>query len=355
MTLLAPTMQAFFTDRLIDQKNASPRTIAAYRDTMRLLLTFADRDDRHAAQSSWISSDLDAPLIGAFLDHLERDRGNSPRTRNARLAAIHSLYRYAALRHPEHAHTIARVIEIPQKTHERATVCYLEPAGDQSTACRAGPEHLARASRSCAAADRDPDRAARLRALRRADRSRPARHRREHPGPRETTQAARHAAHTRHRQSRCASGCANAEATRMTRCSRPGKDAAEPEGDRVAAGQAHQHRRAPMPVAEQEACHPARAQAHQRDARASPRTTSRPSRSGSGTRARNRPRSICTPTPRSNRKRSTRSPRSTPRPAATSPPTSCSRSSTACEPGQLRQGSSSASPSTTGGSVSSRT
>lgn len=125
MTLLAPTLQAWFTDRLINQKDASPRTIAAYRDTMRLLLTFA------SAQTGKLPSrldidDLDAPLIGSFLDHLEHARGNSPRTRNARLAAIHSLYRYSALRHPEHAHTIARVIEIPTKRHDRTIVAYLE-------------------------------------------------------------------------------------------------------------------------------------------------------------------------------------------------------------------------------------
>ncbi len=125
MSLLAPTMQAFFTDRLVNQKNASPRTIAAYRDTMRLLLTFASQ--RTGKPPSRLDiDDLDAPLIGAFLDHLEHERGNSPRTRNARLAAIHSLYRYFALRHPEHAHTIARVIEIPTKRHDRTIVSYLE-------------------------------------------------------------------------------------------------------------------------------------------------------------------------------------------------------------------------------------
>lgn len=115
-----------FTDRMINQKNASPRTICAYRDTMRLLLTFAT-ETTGTPPSRLDIEQLGAPFIGAFLDHLERDRGNSPRTRNARLAAIHSLYGYAALRHPEHAHTIARVIEIPQKTNERATVCHLEP------------------------------------------------------------------------------------------------------------------------------------------------------------------------------------------------------------------------------------
>jgi len=125
MSLLAPTMQAFFTDRLVNQKDASPRTIAAYRDTMRLLLTFASQ--RTGKPPSRLDiDDLDAPLIGAFLDHLEHARGNSPRARNARLAAIHSLYRYSALRHPEHAHTIARVIEIPTKRQDRTIVSYLE-------------------------------------------------------------------------------------------------------------------------------------------------------------------------------------------------------------------------------------
>jgi len=137
MTLLAPTMQAFFTERMIDQKNASPRTICAYRDTMRLLLTFAT-EKTGTPPSRLDIEQLDAPLIAAFLDHLERERGNSPRTRNARLAAIHSLYRYAALRHPEHAHTIARVMAIPTKRHERTTLCYLNLA--EITALLAAPD-----------------------------------------------------------------------------------------------------------------------------------------------------------------------------------------------------------------------
>jgi site-specific recombinase XerC len=83
MTQLATTMQAFFTDRLINQKNASPRTIAAYRDTMRLLLTFAS-ETTGTPPSRLDIEQLDASLIGGFLEHLERDRGNSPRTRNAR-------------------------------------------------------------------------------------------------------------------------------------------------------------------------------------------------------------------------------------------------------------------------------
>ncbi len=124
MSLLAPTLQAFFTDRLAAQKHASAHTIAAYRDTIRLLLAFAARQAGRAP-SDLDFDDLQAPLIGAFLDHLEHERGNTIRTRNARLAAIRSLFRYAALRHPEHAATIQRVLTIPTKRHDQALVTFL--------------------------------------------------------------------------------------------------------------------------------------------------------------------------------------------------------------------------------------
>ena len=107
MSKLAPTLQAFFTDRLMGQRQASSHTIAGYRDTFRLLLR------------------LDAPLIGAFLTHLETERGNGVRTRNHRLAAIHSLFGYAALHHPEHAASIQRVLAIPPKRFERNLVTFL--------------------------------------------------------------------------------------------------------------------------------------------------------------------------------------------------------------------------------------
>ena len=124
MSALAPTLQAFFTDRLASQRHASQHTIAAYRDTMRLLLAFASEHSAKAPSQLDIS-DLDAPLIGAFLDHLEHERGNGARTRNARLAAIRSLFRYAALKHPEHAATIQRVLSIPPKRFERTLVNFL--------------------------------------------------------------------------------------------------------------------------------------------------------------------------------------------------------------------------------------
>ena len=124
MTALAPTLQAFFTDRLARQRQASPHTIAAYRDTWRLLLSYAARHT--GRQPSQLDlADLGAPLIGDFLDHLEHHRGNTARTRNARLAAIHPLFRYAALRCPEHAELIARVLAIPPKRYDKALVTWL--------------------------------------------------------------------------------------------------------------------------------------------------------------------------------------------------------------------------------------
>ena len=124
MTAAAGTVQAFFTDRLIAQRRASPHTIAAYRDTLRLLLGFAAQRTRTPPCRLDIA-DLDAPMISAFLDHLEHQRGNSIRSRNARLAAIHSLFSFAALRHPEHAADIARVLAIPPKRADQTIVTFL--------------------------------------------------------------------------------------------------------------------------------------------------------------------------------------------------------------------------------------
>lgn len=123
MSALAPSLQAFFVERLA-QRAASPHTIAGYRDSLRLLLRFAS--ERTRKQPSQLDiADLDAPLVSAFLEHLEQDRGSSVRTRNNRLAAIHSLFTYMALRHPEHAASIQRVLAIPTKRHQRNLVTYL--------------------------------------------------------------------------------------------------------------------------------------------------------------------------------------------------------------------------------------
>ncbi len=138
MSAVAPTLEAFFAERLMSQKRASQHTIAAYLgDGFRLLLAFAqDRSGKAPSQLEF--DDLDAPAIGAFLDYLEHERGNSAQSRNARLAAIHSLFRFAALRHPEHAALIARVLAIPPKRFDRVIVPFLERA--ETDALLAAPD-----------------------------------------------------------------------------------------------------------------------------------------------------------------------------------------------------------------------
>lgn len=127
MTLLAPTLEAFFTQRLMTQLSASPHTIASYRDSWRLLLGYVHQQTGTCPSALDIAQ-LDAPTIGAFLTHLEVDRGSAIRTRNLRLAAIHSLFRFAALHHPEHAASIQRVLAIPQKRYERTDITFLNRA-----------------------------------------------------------------------------------------------------------------------------------------------------------------------------------------------------------------------------------
>ncbi len=137
MAAFAPVLEAFFTDRLMTQRRASPNTIIAYRDTFRLLLAFAgQRAGKSPVKLDF--ADLDTPLITAFLQHLETGRGNSVATRNARLAAIHSLFGYAALQVPEHAGLIARVLAIPPKQRIRTEVSFL--SADETTALLSAPD-----------------------------------------------------------------------------------------------------------------------------------------------------------------------------------------------------------------------
>jgi integrase/recombinase XerD len=124
MSTLAPILQSFFTDRLQRQRQASTHTIAAYRDAIRLLVVYAAGQTAKAPSAMDIA-DLDAPLIGAFLNHLEADRHNRVRTRNVRLAAVHSLFRHAALHRPDDAAIIQRVLAIPPKRFDRTLVTYL--------------------------------------------------------------------------------------------------------------------------------------------------------------------------------------------------------------------------------------
>jgi len=125
VTLVAGLLEAFFTDRLQRQRNASPNTVAAYRDTFRLLLVFAQARIRKPPSALPLAA-LDAPLIAAFLQHLESERRNSVRTRNARLAAIHSFFKFVALEEPAHSAMCQRVLAIPVKKAERKLVTSLD-------------------------------------------------------------------------------------------------------------------------------------------------------------------------------------------------------------------------------------
>ena len=120
----ATLLETFFTDRLLRQKRASPHTIASYRDTFSLLLRFTQQR-LGKAPSALALDDLDAPLISAFLDDLEHTRGTSARSRNVRLAAIHSFFHYAALRAPSHSGLIQRVLATPSKRYDRTPIAFL--------------------------------------------------------------------------------------------------------------------------------------------------------------------------------------------------------------------------------------
>jgi len=117
-------LTAFFTDRLMQQRQASPHTIASYRDTFRLLLQFAQRRLKKSP-SCLAMEDLDAPFVGAFLDYLEKERHNSARSRNVRLAAIHSFFRYVMWQEPPYAALAQRILAMPSKRYTQHPLTYL--------------------------------------------------------------------------------------------------------------------------------------------------------------------------------------------------------------------------------------
>ena len=123
-TDFAGLMEGFFTERLISQRRVSPQTISSYRDAFRLIFSFAQERLRKAPSDLKLT-DLAAPFVSAFLDHLEKERHNTVRSRNARLAAIHSFFRYAALQCPEHSALIQRVLAMPSKRYEHPDVSFL--------------------------------------------------------------------------------------------------------------------------------------------------------------------------------------------------------------------------------------
>lgn len=141
---LPALVQSFFVVRLLHERSATANTIASYRDSFRLLLRFAaQRLD--VAPSNLSIDDLDAPLVSEFLDHLENERGNSTSTRNVRLAAIHSFFKYVALNEPAYALVCQRVLAIPTKRHQRRTIEYLTQS--ESEALVAAPDLSTRTGR----------------------------------------------------------------------------------------------------------------------------------------------------------------------------------------------------------------
>ncbi len=126
-TNLAPLLERFFTQRLMQERQVSPHTICSYRDTFRLFLKFTQQR-LHKSPSALVFEEIDAPLVVAFLDHLEKQRGLSVRSRNLRLTAIHSFFRYVAFELPTHSAQIQRVLAIPSKRFTRTLVRFLTRA-----------------------------------------------------------------------------------------------------------------------------------------------------------------------------------------------------------------------------------
>ena len=160
--LIAPHVQAFFAEHLCQHKRVSPQTIASYRDTFRLLLTFV-KEATGKEPSALCIHDLDAPLVLRFLDYLEHQRGNAIRSRNMRLAAIRSFARFLALRDPESLAITTRVLAIPGKRADKKLIGYLTRDGSRGPAGGTRSLLLGWTSRLCVVADPVQQRGAGLR------------------------------------------------------------------------------------------------------------------------------------------------------------------------------------------------
>ena len=333
MTPLAPLLQAFFSERLVNQRHASPHTIASYRDSFRLLLAFVHQQTAKTPSKLQLE-DLDAARIAAFLGHVEHERGNSVRTRNARLTAIHSFFHYAALQAPDQAELIARVLGIPEKRFANTLISYLdEPEID---ALLASPDRSTWTGRRDHAllllAVQTGLRASELASLRRQDLQLGTGAWVRCEGKAERKGALRSAGPPGRY---CASGCTSAAASPPARCSPTAAvstSRAARSGDSSSSTPRPQTtgvRRSPQSTSHRTCC-----AIPQRCGCCTPRhrSTPRRSRCGSAMRRSTRPTSTSTPTWCSNNARSTAPHHRTRNPAATARPTRCSRSSRASRP-----------------------
>ena len=269
MSALAPILEAFFTDRLVQQRHASPHTIAAYRDAWRLLLRFA-ATDLTTTPSKLKLGDLDAPLIARFLEHLEHDRANSARSRNARLSAIHALFRYAALEHPDQAAVIARVLAIPPKRGPRGLVTFLSDV--EIDALLAAPDRATWTGRRdhtlLALAIQTGLRLGAHRAARCRSEPRPGSARQL---PRKRPQAADHAAHQDDGRGPASVARRARRHTRHPGLSDADRPPAQPGRARTTARDTRSHRHDHLSLSPREEHHPAHAAPHRRHATAARR------------------------------------------------------------------------------------
>ena len=238
------------------------RTIASYRDTLRLLLAFArDRTGKQPAALDW--DDLDAATISAFLDHLQASRGNGARTRNLRLTAIRSLIRWASLRHPEHAAVFQQILAIPPKRADKRTITFLDPA--EAQALIDAPDHTRWEGRRDRAiivlALQVGLRVSELTSLDRGDITlgTGSHVRCEGKGRKQ-----RAVPLTSQAQPSCGNGSPSAAATRRPALPHPHRAAPEPRRHRAADPRPRRHRRGKLPVPAGQEPPPARAQAQLR-------------------------------------------------------------------------------------------
>jgi integrase/recombinase XerD len=146
-TDFACLLQSFFVERLIQQRNMSPRTIESYRDSFRLLLNFAQQTLRKPPATLTLQ-DVDPALVSGFLDHLETARGNCVRSRNARLAAIHAFYRYVSLQYPQALRFAQQILAIPLKRFEKPLLGFLSAEEMKAVFGRARQIEVRRTARS---------------------------------------------------------------------------------------------------------------------------------------------------------------------------------------------------------------
>lgn len=227
MTALAPTLEAFFTDRLLCQQRVSPNTIASYRDTFRLLLGFAQQQTGRSPDRLELTQ-LDATMTGAFLEHLETDRGNSPRTRNVRLGAIHRVLQLLRAQTPRARRLDRTGARDPRQTPREADRHVPDPRGGQSAPGQPRPIDLGRTTRPRAAALRRADRAARLGAHRAGQRRRATRHRTAPSDLGQGPQRTRRAAHQPNRRGAQDLDARARRPARRPAVSHPDRQAAQP-------------------------------------------------------------------------------------------------------------------------------